>query len=81
MNQYPNCIISSYPKEWIAAEIQTDALLGHDLSQTVSFEPFFNLIVANKAILPLLWNKFPNHKYLLPAYFEDPRVEIGSEYV
>ena len=65
----PNCIISSYPKEWLAAEIEADILLGEDLAETISFEPFWKLIVANKAILPLLWNKFPNHKNLLPAFF------------
>ena len=77
---YPNCIISSYPKEWLAAEIDADAILGHDLGDTISFEPYWKLIMANKAILPLLWNKYPNHKYLLPAYFHDPREELGTEY-
>lgn len=54
-NKNPKCIISSYPKEWLPAEIEADALLGHDLSDLKSFEPFWKLIVANKAILPLLW--------------------------
>ena len=80
-NQYPNCIISSYPKEWLASEIEADAILGDDLGDVKSFEPYWKLIIGNKAILPLLWNKYPNHKYLLPAYFQDPREEIGSDYV
>jgi glutathionylspermidine synthase len=77
---HPNCIISSYPKEWLATEIQADALLGYDLGDTMSFEPFWKLIMANKAVLPLLWKKYPNHKYLLPAFFHDPRGEFGSDY-
>jgi glutathionylspermidine synthase len=66
---HPGCIISSYPKEWLVAEIEPDAILGYDLGDTRSFEPFWKLILGNKAILPLLWNKYPNHKYLLPAFF------------
>ena len=54
--------------------------MGYDLANATSFEPYWKLIVANKAILPLLWRKYPNHKYLLPAYFHDPREEIGSNY-
>ena len=74
----PKCIITSYPKEWIAAEIDGDALLGHDLAETITFEPWWKLIIANKAILPYLWQKYPNHKNLLPAYFEDPRSEFDT---
>ena len=79
-NNYPSCIISSYPKEWLASEIEADPLLGYDLRDTKSFEPYWKLIMANKAILPLLWHKYPNHKYLLPAFFHDPREEYGSSY-
>ena len=35
-------------------------------------EPSWKLILGNKAILPLLWEMFPEHKNLLPAYFMDP---------
>ena len=27
--------------------------------------------LSNKGILPLLWEMFPDHPNLLPAYFED----------
>ena len=50
--------------------------MGHDLGDTITIEPWWKLIIANKAILPYLWKKYPNHKYLLPAYFEDPRSEF-----
>jgi glutathionylspermidine synthase len=40
-------------------------------------------VLSNKGILPLLWEMFPNHPNLLPAFFEDdPRAaELGSSYV
>lgn len=50
-----SCIINSYPKEWLITEIESDALLGEDLADVESFEPFWKLILGNKAILPLLW--------------------------
>lgn len=34
-------------------------------------EPAWKAIISNKAILPLLWQAFPNHPNLLPAFFED----------
>ncbi len=34
-------------------------------------EPPWKAILSNKGILPLLWEMFPNHPNLLPAYFED----------
>ncbi len=34
------------------------------------FEPAWKMILSNKAILPLLWELYPGHPYLLPAYRE-----------
>ncbi len=39
---------------------------------TLFFEPAWKLILSNKAILPILWEIYPNHKNLLPASFEQP---------
>lgn len=36
------------------------------------FEPPWKMILSNKAILPLLWEMFPNHPNLLPSYFSAP---------
>ena len=40
-------------------------------------------MLSNKGILPLLWEMFPNHPNLLPAFFEDDAraAELGSSYV
>jgi len=34
-------------------------------------EPAWKSIISNKALLPLLWEMFPNHPNLLPAYFAE----------
>jgi len=40
-------------------------------------EPAWKAILSNKALLPLLWEMFPDHQNLLPAYFaEDPHPEL-----
>ncbi|MFO1139581.1 MAG: glutathionylspermidine synthase family protein [Paracoccus sp. (in: a-proteobacteria)] len=38
-------------------------------SQTRFIEPPWKAIVSNKGILPLLWQMFPGHPNLLPAFF------------
>jgi len=38
--------------------------------EVMVFEPFWTLIPSNKAILPILWQIFPDHPYLLHAGFE-----------
>ena len=67
-----------YPKEWLITEITQDGLLKHDFEKLRSIEPFWKLIVANKALLPLLWSLYPNHPNLLPSYYDDPQSETGE---
>jgi glutathionylspermidine synthase len=44
------------------------------LKPGVFIEPAWKAVLSNKGILPLLWERFPGHPNLLPAYFaEDPR--------
>ncbi|TVV75733.1 glutathionylspermidine synthase family protein [Sphingomonas solaris] len=46
-------------------------------------EPAWKAILSNKGLLPLLWERHPDHPNLLPAYFEgDPAAEaLGDTYV
>lgn len=44
-----------------------DVLLRPEVSV---FEPLWTVIPSNKAILPVLWSLFPNHRYLLESSFE-----------
>jgi len=39
-------------------------------ASTLCFEPLWTLIPSNKAILPILWQLFPNHPHLLNSAFE-----------
>lgn len=66
------CLINQYPKEWLVNEIEHDELLKYDLAEIRSFEPWWKLILGNKALLPLLWNMYPEHKNLLPAFYDQP---------
>jgi len=72
------CLVNSYPKEWLVHEIESDPLLGHDLADVESFEPFWKLIMSSKALLPLLWSMYPNHPNLLPAYYDNPEIVLGK---
>ncbi len=36
-------------------------------------EPAWKLLLSTKAILPVLWEMYPNHPNLLPAYSDGPR--------
>ncbi|CAN5733774.1 glutathionylspermidine synthase family protein [soil metagenome] len=40
-------------------------------NETTLIEPAWKSILSNKAILPLLWNMAPNHRYLLEASLDD----------
>ncbi len=48
-----------------------DVLLRNEV---MVYEPLWTLIPSNKAILPILWQLFPNHHYLLNASYE-----LGTE--
>jgi glutathionylspermidine synthase len=52
---YMSCLFNNYPKEWMINEMDQDGLLKYDLENLNSFEPFWKLILANKAILPFLY--------------------------
>lgn len=44
-------------------------------------EPAWKSIISNKALLPLLWEMFPNHPNLLPAWFAEDDVPHMDKYV
>lgn len=65
-----------YPWEWFIDERFSPYLLQKPW-QIV--EPPWKMVLSNKNILPLLWEMFPNHPNLLPAYTTpDP---LGGAYV
>ncbi|MEV4192049.1 glutathionylspermidine synthase family protein [Streptomyces toxytricini] len=67
-----------YPWEWLA----TDAFGPHVLDTydhgggdgtTCWIEPLWKMLLSNKALLAILWELFPEHPNLLPAYLDGPR--------
>ena len=65
------CIFKLYPWEWMLKEPFAEYLLSTDVTL---FEPPWKMILSNKAILPLLWEMYPNHPNLLAAHFEPPEL-------
>ncbi|MEK7627790.1 MAG: glutathionylspermidine synthase family protein [Patescibacteria group bacterium] len=68
-----------YPWEWMIREEFAPNLLESD-ECTGWIEPPWKAILSNKGILPILWEMFPGHPNLLPAYWgEHPG--LGGEYI
>lgn len=44
-------------------------------------EPVWKCILSNKALLPMLWQMFPDHPNLLPAYFAEDKIPPMDNYV
>jgi glutathionylspermidine synthase len=69
-----------YPWEWMFHDA-----FGARLAKAPTrwIEPPWKAILSNKGILPLLWEMFPNHPDLLPAYFEDDpnAAQLGASFV
>jgi len=74
------CLFKLYPWEWLAAEE-----FGAPLAAAVTagrlqlVEPPWKMLLANKALLVVLWELYPEHPNLLPA-FADP-APLGTRYV
>lgn len=59
-----------YPWEWMMQE-EFAQHLPHAGVQVI--EPAWKMLLSTKAILPILWEMFPEHPNLLPAFFERGR--------
>ena len=55
-----------YPWEYMLREMFSTKLEDAGVRW---LEPAWKSIISNKALLPMLWEMFPNHPNLLPAYF------------
>jgi glutathionylspermidine synthase len=60
-----------YPWEWMMAE---DFGVHIAASSTQFIEPLWKAGLSCKGLLPILWELFPKHPNLLPAYFEPGRL-------
>lgn len=64
-----------YPWEWIFEDAYADKLVDSRISV---MEPAWKVLMSSKAILPILWQLFPDHPNLLPAYFSPEK--LGKRY-
>ena len=67
-------VFKLYPWEWMTREQFAQNLYR---SKTVWIEPAWKMLLSNKAILPLLWDLFPDHPLLLEARYEEPTGTSG----
>ncbi len=65
-----------YPWEWMLDENFGQYLPGEPWRVV---EPAWKMILSSKAILPVLWELFPGHPNLLPAFFSPE--PLGDQYV
>ncbi|HEY9414335.1 MAG TPA: glutathionylspermidine synthase family protein [Pseudonocardia sp.] len=71
-------LVKLYPWEWIL----TDDFGKHavrSLPETLWIEPLWKTLLSNKALLAVLWELYPGHPNLLPAYLDEPG--MLTEYV
>jgi glutathionylspermidine synthase len=65
-----------YPWEWLWHE----EFGTHLTAEPVQFiEPTWKMLLSNKGLLPVLWELFPDHENLLPAY--DEAAPLAGRYV
>ncbi|MEU1824535.1 glutathionylspermidine synthase family protein [Streptomyces abikoensis] len=72
-----------YPWEWLAEDDFGPHVLdtldnGGGTGSTLWIEPAWKMLLSNKALLAVLWELFPGHPNLLPAYLDGPR-ELARE--
>jgi glutathionylspermidine synthase len=63
-----------YPWEDMLREEFGGLLLQRAESEPVRWiEPVWKVLLSTKALLPVLWEMYPDHPNLLPSYFDEPR--------
>ncbi|MFI0784723.1 glutathionylspermidine synthase family protein [Streptomyces lydicus] len=67
-----------YPWEWLATDDFGPHVLdtldnGGGTGSTLWIEPAWKMLLSNKALLAVLWELYPGHPNLLPAYLDGPR--------
>src|ERR1035437_9808973 len=79
-NRSIELLFKLYPWEWIFHDEFGERLAR---APTRWIEPPWKAILSNKGILPLLWEMFPDHPNLLPAFFEDDpnAASLGASFV
>lgn len=74
-----NCMFKLYPWEWMLAD---DFGKSQAMHNTRFIEPPWKILLSNKGMLALLWEREQNHPNLLPCYFEhnNDATVMGNRY-
>jgi glutathionylspermidine synthase len=68
-NERIDTLFKLYPWEWLIHEAFGEYI---GKSRTTFIEPAWKLILSNKGILAILWDLFPGHPNLRPAFLNEP---------
>ncbi|MGW4320720.1 glutathionylspermidine synthase family protein [Streptomyces sp. NPDC004684] len=85
--RFIRAIFKLYPWEWLTTDRFADHVLdtldnGGGTGSTLWIEPAWKMLLSNKALLAILWELYPGHPNLLPAYLDGPReLAVGPGYV
>jgi glutathionylspermidine synthase len=71
-NQSMQSIFKLYPWEALLAD-QFGPHALETMATTQWIEPIWKMLWSNKALLAILWEMYPGHELLLPAYLDSPR--------
>ncbi len=71
-------VFKLYPWEWVLDD-DFGKHVVRSLPETLWVEPLWKTLLSNKALLAVLWEMFPGHPNLLPAYLDEPG--LLTEYV
>ena len=73
-----DAVLKLYPWEWMLGDAFGEHVLA-TLPATTWIEPLWKALLSNKALLAVLWELYPGHPNLLPAYLDQPG--MLTEYV
>ncbi|HJQ45142.1 MAG TPA: glutathionylspermidine synthase family protein [Amycolatopsis sp.] len=73
-----NTIVKLYPWEWVVDE-EFGRHAVETLPRTLWVEPLWKMLLSNKTLLAVMWENYPGHPNLLPAFVDEPG--ILTEYV
>ncbi|MEW1779157.1 glutathionylspermidine synthase family protein [Streptomyces sp. NPDC086777] len=85
--QFIRSCFKLYPWEWLTTDPFAPHVLGTldnggGTGTTMWIEPAWKMLLSNKALLAVLWELYPGHPNLLPAYLDGPReLAAGRGYV
>jgi glutathionylspermidine synthase len=65
------CVLKLYPWEWLVDDPFGKHAVA-SLPGTLWLEPLWKMLLSNKALLAILWEMYPGHPNLLPAFLDDP---------